>query len=207
MHVSSKTYERNFKRKDGSTITVLEKDRVLYDADGNVTGIRTSVNDISERKEAEEKLHVSEEKFRRVFENSVVGKSLTTIEGKINANKAFSRIVGYSQDELSRLNWVDFTHKDDIEFNKKEIDSILKGEKEFSHWEKRYIHKNENVVWVDISTFLIRNHEGNPVHFITEIYDITDRKRVETDLKNSEEKFRTAFLTSPDSVNIIRLED
>ena len=207
LHISSKTYERNFKRKDGSVITVLEKDRVLFDTNGKVTGIRSSVNDISERKEAEEKLQLSEEKFRSVFENSVVGKSLTSIEGKLNANKAFTKIVGYSLDELSSLHWNDFTHKDDIEFNKLILDSILKGEKEFSHWEKRFIHKNGDIIWVDISTFLLRDHDGNPVHFITEIYDITDRKKAETDLRNSEEKFKKAFITNPDSVNINRLED
>lgn len=206
-HNCTIAYERVLVRKDGSIITVLEQDRVLRSKDGNITGIRSSVQDITERKQAELDLQLSEEKFRNIFEKSTVGKSMTSLDGKMNVNKAFSQIMGYSEEELLNLNWMEITHKDDIEFNKQELKLIISGEKSFSQWEKRYIHKNGNIVWVDISTFLLRDNDGKPIYFITEIYDITARKKAETDLRNSEDKFKKAFMTNPDSININRMED
>jgi len=205
--VSSKPYERVLVKKDGSWITVLKQDKMLRAGNGSITGIRTSVQDITDRKQAETDLQASEEKFRQVFENSMIGKSMTSMDGKMNANKAFTQIIGYSKEELSLLKWTDITHPEDIEFNRNEIESIVQGKKDFSNWEKRYIHKSGNIVWANISIFLLRDKDGKPLHFITEIYDITDRKQIETDLRYSEDKFKKAFMTSTDSININRMDD
>ena len=205
--ISTEPYERKIFTKDKSTITVLLQDKIIKSKDGTILGTRSSVQDIHERKQVELNLQSSEEKFRQVFENSIIGKSMTSIDGKMQVNKAFSQITGYTGEELSLMKWSEITHPEDIEINKNEIKSILQGEKEFSNWEKRYIHKNGNIVWADISIFLLRDKEEKPLHFITEIYDITDRKQAETDLRFSEEKFKKAFMTSPDSININRLKD
>ncbi|MDD4969589.1 MAG: PAS domain S-box protein [Paludibacter sp.] len=205
--ISSKPYERVIIHKNKSTITVLLQDKIIKSPDGIILGTRSSVQDISERKQAEVNLQVSEVKFRNIFENSIVGKSMTSLDGNMNVNKAFSQIVGYTEEELFQLNWEDITHQDDLEYNKNETRLMLDGKKTFSHWEKRYIHKNGHIVWVDISIFLLRDIQGKPTHFITEIYDITDRKKAETDLRQSEDKFKKAFMTSPDSVTINNLEE
>jgi PAS domain S-box-containing protein len=147
--------------------------------------------------EAEKALRECETKFRNVFNLSVVGKSMTSIDGQLKTNQAFCEILGYSEVELSKLNWQDITHPDHIENDIKIINSIVSGEKENVRWEKRYIHKNGSIVWVDISTSLARDNEGKPLYFITSILDITDRKRMEekdkkriADLAESEERFR-----------------
>jgi PAS domain S-box-containing protein len=132
----------------------------------------------------------SEEKFRSVFEHSVLGKSLTTIDGKLKTNKAFCQILGYSEDELSKLKWQEITHRDDIERDQKTIDSLISGEKLSACWEKRYIHKNGNIVWVDISTSLLRNDEGSPLYFITSINETTNRKQAERELLEKEFQYR-----------------
>jgi len=148
-------------------------------------GLSIFFHDITGRKQIEQKLHESEEKFRNVFEQSVVGKSITTVDGKMKINNAFSRIVGYTQDELLNISWQEITYKDDIELNIRIVDSILKGEKESDRWEKRYIHKNGNIVWVDISTTLLRDKTGNPLYFITVLNDITGRKLVDEKLRKN----------------------
>jgi PAS domain S-box-containing protein len=163
--------------------------------------------DISERVRAEETLRLSEEKFRNVFEHSLVGKSMTSLDGKMQINAAFRKITGYTEEELKNIHWKEITHPDDIGKNEDFVSEILSGKIASARWEKRYIHKNGNIVWVDISTTLLRNVEGNPLHFITSIIDITERKKADNNLKQSEEKFRKAFLTSPDSININRLKD
>jgi PAS domain S-box-containing protein len=149
--------------------------------------------DISERRLVEEALQLSEEKFRSIFEYSAEGKSMSTTDGKLIMNKAFCQILGYTEDELSPAKLKEITHPDDVVNNQKIVSSILSGEKEVARWEKRYIHKNGNIVWVDISTTLLRDNSGNPLYFITSIIDITDRKHTEEALHLSEEKYRAIF--------------
>lgn len=134
---------------------------------------------------AEKKLLENEERFRNFFENSVVGKSVTSIDGKLSVNNAFCNIVGYSEAELKNLNWKEITHVDDIELNITILNSILSGEKQSERWEKRYIHKDGHIVWTDISTTLQRDGKGNPLYFITAIIDITERKKAEKALNES----------------------
>src|ERR1035437_2227433 len=190
-NIPSSSFETTLISKNGLSYFILIQDKILNDKSGKITGIRTTIQDISERKQAELNLQLSEEKFRKTFENSIIGKSLTSLDGKMSVNKAFSQIVGYSEIELSNLKWTEFTHKDDVEFDLKQHDLILTGEKQSSNWEKRYIHKNGNIVWVNISTFLLYDSKGNPMCFITEIYDITERKEAEEALRVNELKFRS----------------
>ncbi len=150
--------------------------------------------------EHEETLNESETKFRNVFENSVVGISMTTIDGKLKTNKAFCQMLGYSENELSDLNWREITHPDDIDHNEKAIASILAGEKTSARWVKRYIHKKGNIVWVDINTALQRDDEGKPTYFITAIIDISDRILTEETLQKERLLFRTLIDNIPDSI-------
>jgi PAS domain S-box-containing protein len=124
--------------------------------------------------------------FRTLFENSVVGMSITSFDGRLNANSAFCDLIGYTVGELKNSKWENFTHPDDIAYNQSLIEEILAGEKQSARWEKRYFHKNGSVIWVDIHTLLYRDKEGNPLFFITTVNDITGRKIVEAEniLKN-----------------------
>jgi PAS domain S-box-containing protein len=155
------------------------------------------------QKLVDEKVNIikkSEENFRNVFEHSVVGISMTTIDGKLKTNKAFSRILGYSEAELSKLRWQEITHSDDIERSQEIISSIITGEKASARWEKRYIHKNGNIVWADISTSLQQDNEDEPLYFITSIDDITERKKTEAALRESEERYRAMFEQATDAI-------
>jgi PAS domain S-box-containing protein len=153
--------------------------------------------DITDRKIADEALRLSEQKFRNVFENSVVGKSLTQIDGTLQVNEAFSRMLGYSKEELSSLRWQDISYPDDEEKTTKEINLLLSRAKDQTRFEKRYIHKNGNIVWVDLSTSVHRDGTGKPLYFMSAIIDISDRKRAEEALVFSEERFRQLFEQAP----------
>ena len=85
--------------------------------------------------------------------------------------------------------------------------SLLKGERTSWSTEKRYVRVDGRAVWAGVTTSLRRDAHGRPVCFLTLIQDISEKRSVEEALRSSEEKFRDAFLLSPDSVNINRLDD
>ena len=147
--------------------------------------------DITERQRVEEALRESEDKFKYVFDHSVIGKSITLPSGEISVNKAFCDMLGYTQEELQSQKWPDITHPGDIELTQKAIDSLLSGEKESLRFNKRYIHKNGSVVWTDASTSLRRDKAGQPLYFVTAISDITERKQAEEALAAERALLRT----------------
>lgn len=144
-----------------------------------ISTYEAAINKNQELIEAKDTVLVSEEKFRNVFENTPIGKSLTSFDGKLIVNKAYCDIVGYSADELSDLNWEKITHPDDIEESQSVISSLFAGEKNLYRYQKRYIHKSGKIVWTDVNMFLQRNRTGKPLYFITSISDITERKEAE----------------------------
>jgi PAS domain S-box-containing protein len=150
-------------------------------------------NDITERKINEAALLESEDKFKYIFDHSVIGKSITNPTGEIQVNNAFCEMVGYSPEELKSKRWQDITHPDDVALNQKESDSLVMGEKESSRFYKRYLKKSGEVVWTDVRTALRRDKNKKPLYFMTAIIDITERKKAEDALRESEDKFKYIF--------------
>jgi PAS domain S-box-containing protein len=150
-----------------------------------------------------QELSEGEKKFRAVFENSVIGMSLTTLKGKMNPNKAFCQMVGYSKEELSELTWTDISHEDDIERGFKAVQTVLNSDSESFSLEHRFIHKNGEIVWVDISSTLQYDSLGNPISFITSINNITEQKQNKQYLIESEANFRAIFENNSAAIAII----
>lgn len=142
-------------------------------------------------------LKASETVFRNLFENSPVGILRTGLDGSLAANRSFSEIVGYSEEELRTKNWKDITHPDDTRISKKTADSLLKKEVSVTRFEKRYIHKNGKIVWTEVSVFLQNDQNGEPKFFITTILDITKRMHTTNALRESEKHFWDLFENAP----------
>ena len=182
-------YELDFKIKTAdtgeikdihSTATFDKEKRILF-------GV---IQDVTEQKKASEQLRESENFFRIVFEQSVLGKIISSTDSKIiKANKAFADMLGYTIDEVEQLRFVDFTHPDDKNVTIEAIHSLMSLENPSLRFEKRYLHKNGKIVWVDIHSILNRNEDGTPNYFISSISDITNRKISEIALKKSEERY------------------
>ena len=132
---------------------------------------------------------LNEESFKNAFRNSIIGKSITTLDGGLRANRAFCLMLGYQEEELQNMSWQQITHPDDIEKNDQIIRSIISGERESFRFDKRYIHKNGKIIWVDFNTFLQRDDIGKPLYFITEIQDITEKKASVEALNESYNRF------------------
>mgnify|MGYP006287535951 CR=1 FL=1 len=142
--------------------------------------------DITKLKESQKHALESEEKFRQAFEKSTIGHSLTKPDGTLSqVNSAFASMLGYTVEELSKMNFEDITHPDDIAESNECTHCLLSGEKDCFRFDKRYIHKNGTIVWTDVSTILLRDSEKEPLFFITSIQDITEKKKVEEELKET----------------------
>jgi PAS domain S-box-containing protein len=145
------------------------------------------------RKRAEAALLESEDVFRFVFESANVGKSITLPTGEISVNKAFCEMLGYSKEELTNKIWQDLTPPDEIASVQAHLAALLTGEKDSARFTKRYVHKNGFFVWADVSVVMRRKEDGNPLHFITTIIDITERKKAEESLRAREESYGILF--------------
>ena len=194
--------EVRLRRFDGVYRWWLIRGVPLLNDKGEILKWFGTCTDIEEIKMSGVTITQSEEKFRNFFENSVVGKSMTTLDGKLQINKAYEDILGYSQEELNTLSWQEITHPEDVARDLEIMNSIISGEYTSRRWEKRYIHKDGHYVWVDVSTFLQRDSEQKPHYFITSILEITDRKKAEETLRESRAKLEAALSSMTDAVFI-----
>ena len=175
-----------------TTVAAVANRLENYNSDdvAQINTFLTSIQALMDSKLAEEALLESEDKFRYVFDHSVIGKSLTFPFGEISVNQAFCEMLGYTEEELQNKKWQEITHPDDIELSQAALDPLISGEKESSRFIKRYIHKSGDVVWTDVSTSLRRDEAGEPLYFMTSLIDITERKRQEMQLKEQIEELR-----------------
>lgn len=132
----------------------------------------------------------SEEKFKYIFDNSLIGKSLTLPSGELHVNKAMCAMLGYSENELKNKKWQEITHPDDIERIEKQTSEIISGKIDSMRLTKRYIKKDSAILWADLQTSMRRDADGKPLYFMTSIIDITDRMNMQRSLQQSEEKYR-----------------
>jgi two-component system cell cycle sensor histidine kinase/response regulator CckA len=135
------------------------------------------------RVRADASLQESEERFRQIFESANVGKSVTSPTGEMNVNKAFCDLLGYTREELENKRWQDLTPPDDIDLTQRYVDQLLKGPKNSARFTKRFIRKDGSHVWVDLSSVLRRDREGKPLHLITTIVDMTERRQAEAEVQ------------------------
>ncbi len=178
--------EYRLRKKDGGVCWVRTHSRRIVSDEASRDVITGVLVDITESREAEESLRVSEDKFRYIFDNSPLGKSITLPSGQVNVNRAFCEMLGYSEKELRHRDWRDLTHPDDVAASQDKVDELLSGKSHSFRLIKRYLRKDGGVIWADVSSSLRWDVQGRPLYFMTSVLDITERKRAEDSLRESE---------------------
>ncbi|MGF7117884.1 PAS domain S-box protein [Methanobacterium oryzae] len=141
--------------------------------------------DITERKKAEEELKESEERFRVLADESPVAIAVYRDNRNLYVNPEASSILGYTKDELLKMDYMDFIHPDYGNLIKKMAQARMNGESEHKHYEVKIITKDGQEKWLETSSNLI-NYKGQPAGIVTSI-DITERKKLEAELKEARE--------------------
>jgi len=179
-----KGYDYEIIKKDGTRGYVETSISLQKDSSGKATGFRGIIRDITERKQAEEILRESEERFRLAFENANTGVCLVDLEGNLTkVNSKMCEIFGYAKAELEKMTINDIAHPEDMDKSPQFIQKTLRGEIDRATFEKRYIHKKGHVVTCEVSSSLVRNAEGAPLYFISHVHDITERKQAEKEIE------------------------
>jgi len=178
-------------KKDGTSFPVEFWSHPIF-REGRTLGAVITFIDITERKQAEEALRKSEERWRSVFENSAIGVALTDLNGRFLAtNSAYQKMLGYTAEELRKLTFLDITHEDYRESNWDLITELLEGKREQFQVEKQYQRKDGSLIWVKNNVSLVPGTESMPRFIMALSEDITERKRAEEALRKSEERWRT----------------
>lgn len=153
--------------------------------DGNrVVKVRGSFQDISERKLAEITLRDSEERFRTAFEFSASGMCLTGLDGMLmKVNTAMCEMLEYTRKELEGVHFNQITHPEDAEIGHDSIRKMMTGFIPGISFEKRYLTKSGEAVWAQVYTALLRDAMGSPQYFITQLTNITKRKKAEKEIE------------------------
>jgi diguanylate cyclase (GGDEF)-like protein/PAS domain S-box-containing protein len=186
-------------RPDAKICCVHERAEAVRDSEGNTSGLFGYLQDMTGAWKAEQDRRESEERFRSMFEQAAVGITLTQLDGKFaQVNQRFAELLGYAPEELSQLDFQTVTHPDDLVAELPMLDRLLRGESETYTMEKRFLRKDGETRWINLTVSIRRDADGAPRQFIAVAEDIAARKRVEEDLRS--QQLRAQYLASHDSL-------
>ncbi|MCX6333227.1 MAG: PAS domain S-box protein [Bacteroidia bacterium] len=196
------TFETIHKRKDGTTFPIEISAR-KFEIEGAVY-YQSICRDITERKTADETLRESEERFRKLFEDSPLGMVMTGKDmGIVRANSAFCKMIGYSEDELHGMTFRNFTHPDNV--GPDEVGLLLLVAKKIPIYrtEKKYVRSNGSVIWGSSTIILIRNKKDEVQLFFAMVEDITSRKTAESELEKSFSLQKATLESTADGILVV----
>src|SRR5581483_11140378 len=143
------------------------------------------------------RLRESEERFRLAFENAPIGMALVGPDGRfLKVNRQLCQLVGQNTERLLAMTFQDITHPEDLDADLNLVPQTLTGEIAGYSMVKRYFHADGHVVWINLSVSLVRNDHGQPLYFVSQIEDITERR-------DAEERFWALLESAPDGMVIV----
>jgi PAS domain S-box-containing protein len=194
--IETYTAEKRFVRKDGAVIWGNRTISLARDEAGQPLYFIRVIEDITERKDAEER-------FRATFEQSAIGIAHTAIDGRyLMVNERLCEMLGYAQEELLTKNATDITHPEDRAAGEARVEALLANERTSTYAEKRYIRKDGSALWAGRSMSLIRDAEGKPKYLIAMITDISARMQAEETAKRERALLRAVVDAIPERIYV-----
>ncbi|MCS7053805.1 MAG: PAS domain S-box protein [Ignavibacterium sp.] len=194
-------FEYQIKKKDGNVIWVWERGKCVKDNKGNLLFLEGFITDITEKKNLELKVIESEKLFKLIAENT--GDVISVLDLNLNytyVSPSVVNVIGYSPEEVIKLGVHQVVLPDYFEIIKSILIEELENEKKLNvnYNRSRTIvlqqyHSNRNIVWTENTVSFLRDENNKPIGVIVVSRDITQKKKLESELKQSEEKFRSIF--------------
>lgn len=168
---------------EGCGIYALDVRPIANGAGAIVAGVAVARN-LTQRRRAEVALAQAEARFRSAFDHAPIGMGISAPDGRwLQVNAALCQIVGHSEAELLACRWHDITYPDDLAAGLDRVEQLLSGEVERYQAEKRFFTANGHIVWARVFQSVTRDAAGRPLHLISHVFDISDRKRIEGELQ------------------------
>jgi diguanylate cyclase (GGDEF)-like protein/PAS domain S-box-containing protein len=178
--------------RDGRTVWVRNESVLIEDEANGSQYWQGFMLDITERRRVEVALRESEQRFRRSFDGAAIGMALVAPDGRfLRTNHSLRELLGYPEEELLGKSFQDITYPDDLDVDLDHFGRMLAGEMRTYQVEKRYIHKDGHVVWAILSVSMVHDEVGEPLYFVSQIQDISERKRAEQKIRDAEQRYRT----------------
>lgn len=156
-----------------------------------------------QQKRADHTLIDNEHRFRQVFEFSPLGKVLLNLNGQPQRfNATFCRLLGYSQEDLLKLDFYQLIHPDDRAEEHSLVDQLNSGQNQTYQCEQRYFHKDGHVIWASVHAALIQDIWGKPAFVTLQLQDITAQRQVMGELQRSEARYRNMVEFATDGIII-----
>ncbi len=191
-------YENAIVDKKGHKHIVAWTNNFIKDTQGNITGLITSGIDITKEKELSQKLFNQENIYKLTFEEADIGIAHATFDDRwIDTNEYLTKLLGYTKKEFKNISVSKITYKDDLNTDRILKKELLSGKKSSYHIEKRYIHKNGNIVWVSLAVVILRNEINKPMYFLKIIRDISQIKLLMYQLEAEKDKFKKIIAFTP----------
>ncbi|WXL25608.1 PAS domain S-box protein [Ectopseudomonas mendocina] len=177
---------------DGHDVWVREKGRGEYNSRGELLWISGFIWDISDQKMVEDQLKISQQRFSTAFNTAPQGMALGTLDGNwLEVNDALCNMLGYSREYLLSTNFQSVTHPDDLNTDLQDIDDLLNDRVDTIQHEKRYIDSQGRIIWVLVSASLVRDSSNQPLYFVAQIQDFSERIAAEMAIREREDYLRT----------------
>jgi PAS domain S-box-containing protein len=175
------------RRKDGTEFPVQFSASPVRGPAGEAVALIGVGRDTTRRKQLDELLRASEERFRATFERAAMGITLVALDGRfLRVNQQFCVTTGYSQDELQHTTFHQLTHPADQAADLEQREKLIRGEIESSSLEKRFLRRTGAAVSVEQTVSLVRGANGAPEYFIFLVEDTTRRRDLEAQLRQAQ---------------------
>ena len=199
--------EYRYLKSDGTYAFVNDKAIIIRDETGLAIRMIGAMQDITIGNKLKEELQLSEQQFKGAFEHSAVGMAIVDKDFYWKeTNDRLCEILGYTKEEFKAMTTFEITYPDDLEEDLNNKEKLASGNFPNISMEKRYIHKNKSIVWTHLFVSVVKNDKEEILHYIPQIIDISERKKVEEENKLlTEENNRNKNIQLNEAKNLYRI--